>query len=76
MRMEQTVPRMTAPQRNTAAAMMAHLRTRALRGHPSYLTPNLRWLQQNLSAAVLERNTAAVLTEAMPLENRVEFLIR
>jgi len=25
---------------------------------------------------VLERNTAAVLTEAMLLENRVEFLIR
>jgi hypothetical protein len=29
-----------------------------------------------LSADALERNTAAVLTEALPPEKRVEFLIR
>ena len=72
MQMDQTVPRLTALQRNTAVAMMEHLQTRVPRGQPSYSIP----IQQNFSAAALVRHTAAAPTEAMPLQNRVEFLIR
>jgi hypothetical protein len=75
--MEQTAKLLAdAPERNTAAALMARLQTRAPKGHPSYLTPNSQWLQKDSSADALERNTAAVLMEALPLEKRVEFLIR